>query len=361
MAIIKVRSTFLLIEMKYFTVFIVMCTISLLCSTASEASLNRIIKLLILMMELAAVYIYSRQENKDFILKVVGISTFITAAFIVVIGLKTIETTKRANAITGNSNQVSAYLAFGIMVLIYLLFTKKMKPLIPALGILTSVAAIVLQGSRTGIAVTGLMAVVEIIMLIRYENLPISKRLGLFLALILLFSAGVYYIISNPILYMTIGQRFMSLYEIQTTGVSSINETSVFNRMNAYEYAIERFLKNPLFGCGIDSFAAFSANSDLKGTSFCPNNYLELLQGIGIFGATAYYLAYFSILRKSFLAKKYKVDELSVLVLCILLSMLLMHITVVFYYQKLEYLYLGIMLAICIGFYEEEKDADEIS
>lgn len=344
-------------EMKYFAVFMAFCVTSLLFSTAQSASMNRVVKLMIMAMELMAVYIYAKQEDKDFLMKVIAAATTLTAVFIDIKGIETIGNTKRVNNITGDSNQVSAYLVFGILVMIYLLFVNKKKIWIP--GIAASVIAIVLQGSRTAILVAGFMAVVELILLVRYMKLSLSKRLALFMLLIIAMSITVYYIISNPILYMALGRRFMSLYEIRTTGSSSMNETSVFNRAHAYRYALERFMANPVFGRGIDTFAEFSRNSDLNKVSFCPNNYLELLQGIGIFGTVAYYLMYFNILNKSITAKKHRISESSVLVICILLAMLLMHITVVFYYQKLEYLYLGVMLAMCLGFCEKEV-ADDI-
>ena len=333
-------------EMRYLFVFMMMCILSVLYSTAQADSMNRIIKLLIMMMELLAVYVYARGEDKDFILKVIAMSTAITAVYINIKGFEVLDSTKRVNNITGNSNQVSAYLALGILVMIYLILAKKMRFWLPAAGIIASVLAIIIQGSRTGILVAGSMAMVEVVMLVRYEELPLTKRLGLFMILILIMTVAIYYIISDPLLYMALGRRFASLYEIRTTGSSSMNETSVFKRALAYKLAFGRFMENPFLGKGIDSFSRFSLQSELSRGGFCPNNYLELLQGVGLIGTAAFYCVYISIFRKANRIRIQHTDSASVMAICILTAMLISHITVVFYYQKLEYIYLGILLSI---------------
>ena len=343
-------------ECKYFFVFMVFCIVSILYSTSQNDSVNRAMKLLILMMEFVAVYVYARDENKDFVLKVIAICTAVTALFIDIKGFSVIGNTRRVNYITGNSNQVSAYLALGILVMIYLLITRKMRIYVPIAGIALSIIAIILQGSRTGILIAGTMSVLEVLFLSKYMNFTINKKIGIILFLSLVGTLTIYYIFSNPILYMTLGRRIVSFYEIQTSGTSSINETSAFKRSLSYKLAFERFLSNPFFGKGIDSFMEYSLQTDLNRRGFCPCNYLELLQGIGIIGTTAYYLVYFSALKKSVKARATRIDSSSVLLICILLAMLLVHLTVVFYYQKLEYLYLGTILAICFSFTQKSEE-----
>ena len=158
---------------------------------------------------------------------------------------------------------------------------------------------------------------------------------------------------------MTLGRRLVSFYEISSSGTSSINEQSISNRMLAYKLAWGRFAESPVFGKGIDSFVQYSKESPLSREGFCPDNYLELLQGVGIIGTFMYYMTYMHVIRKSIHAARKHIDVISVLAFCVFLAMLIEHISVVFYYQKLEYLYLGFFLAAVQVCCEKEKAISE--
>lgn len=333
---------------KYLFIFLFFCIMSVPFSTAKDDSINKIGTLVILFLELMAVYQYATIEGElDKVLSAIAVCTTVTSIYIVAQGFTALQTVRRVGHITGDSNQVSAYLVYGIVVLIFMLFQKRMARWISVTGIAASFLAIVLQGSRTAIVVAGAVFVFEILLLMRYERAPITKRLWVIIIISMLLVVAVYYIMTNPTLYMTLGRRIVSFYQIQTTGQSAMNELSTYNRMTAYRFAIERFLGNPIIGKGIGSFASFSEQSVLRRYGFCPNNYLELLQGIGFFGTLFYYLSYFYVYRNSKISFKKRDGTISVIAIVILIAMLLEHITVVFYYHKLEYLFLGVLFAIC--------------
>lgn len=333
---------------KPFLIFLLFCFISIGFSTARADSINKIETLILLCFELIAVYHYSSIKGEiNHALSIISICTTITAVYIVAQGLPALQRISRVGHITGDSNQVSAYLVYGIVFLIYMLHHKRLPRMISIVGILASFLAIILQGSRTAIVAAGIAVILEVVLLMRYEKVSIPQRAWIIIVILALLTSGIYYIMSNPALYMTLGRRLMSFYQIQTTGYSAINEQSFSNRMTAYRLAFGRFLDNPFFGRGIGSFAQFSAQSALARYGFCPCNYLELLQGIGIIGTLFYYAMYLSAFRSSRRSFKMQNNEYSILVISVLIAMLMEHITVVFYYQKLEYIFLGVLFASC--------------
>ena len=340
---------------KYYLVFFAFCVISVLFSTARSDSVNKLKTLVLLFMELMAVFHYATKEGElDIVLSALAVCTTVAAVYIVLRGFSVLQTARRVGQITGDSNQVSAFLVYGIGILEYLLFQKKRHRWIPTVGIVISLLAIALQGSRTAIVTTGFVVILESILMMRYNRLSITRRFWLYILVFAFLIATVYSVMTNPMLYMTLGRRIVSFYQIQTTGKSSINEMSTYNRMIAYRFALERFMVNPFFGRGIGSFADFSAQSVLQRYGFCPNNYLELLQGIGFFGTLFYYLIYLYAFRRARIDYKRRSNIYSYLTIGILAAMFLEHITVVFYYHKLEYLYLGVLLACCCSWRGKE-------
>lgn len=338
----------------YMWVFLMFCTVGIMFSSAQDDTINKVKTLFLLFMTFIAVYQYAIEEEKDVILRILSICTITNAVYIVLRGADTLDTVKRVSAITGDSNQVSAYLVFGSGVLLYMAFTNKLPKWLSVLGIALSVLAIVLQGSRGAIAAVGFMIVLETVLLMRYNRTPLTKKIVVYLSVVVFILVAVYYIMNDPILYMTLGRRLVSFYEIQTSGVSSMNEQSTSQRLYAYRLAFERFMDRPFIGWGIGSFAKFSEESLLNRNSFCPNNYLEVLQGVGIIGTVFYYMIYGNMLKNAVFAERRRVSPLSVLCVSIIAAMLIEHITVVFYYYKLEYIYLSVLLALERNFDREE-------
>ena len=80
----------------------------------------------------------------------------------------------------------------------------------------------------------------------------------------------------------------------------------------------------------IDTFSNFSKESVLNREWFCPNNYLEIIQGVGVIGVVAYYITYLYLFKESVKGMIKHIDSVSVLVLCLTISMLIEHISVVF-------------------------------
>lgn len=151
---------------------------------------------------------------------------------------------------------------------------------------------------------------------------------------------------NNEILYNIIGKRFVSFIEIMNGEQSSINETSTQTRFLMLSLAWERFVQTPfsiLFGKGIGSFAPFFLRNG-GWYAFCHNNYLELLNGVGIIGTLFWYIPIFKILVNLMIDKKNNKSKKSSLGIILIIEMLIINVFVVFYYQKCEFLFLSLIL-----------------
>ena len=236
---------------KYMAVFLGVCMISCLYSTARASSINRVETLLIVTMELLAVYEYIREEKDiNTILRILSAAAITTALYVDVQGMSVIGTVRRVGRITGDSNQVSAYMVYGIALLLFMFIMNRMPRIISAAGIVLSFFAIMLQGSRSAIVCAGFIFIIETLLMLKYKKARLTKKIAAVLILVAIVSAVIYYILTDPVMYMTIGRRLVSFYEISATGTSSINEQSVFNRMTSYKFAWERFKSSPLLGTG---------------------------------------------------------------------------------------------------------------
>lgn len=331
----------------YMFAFYAVCAASMLYSDAQEDTINRVFTMTILLFELLAILEYLRlKQELDFAIKCVAVCTIATAGYILIRAVPNIAEVKRVTDITGDSNQVSAYLAHGLLLIMYLLYEKKLPRIIAWAGIFLILAAVALSGSRTGIVVATVNCILMTILTQSYRRVSLPRKMKTFLFLILILAVLLYVLMTNEVFYRTLGRRLVSFVELMTIGASSINERSMSNRNLAYNLAIQRFAQSPLMGKGLSSFNAFSLTSPLRRYGFCPNNYLELLQGVGLLGTIPYYLCYLSILnfnRKMFHSRRSKYAVVSI---CLLASILLVHFTVVFYYQKLEFVFIGLLIGM---------------
>lgn len=331
----------------FYFFFLAFCFFSILLSTSRSDTIHKLGTLLLLQFEFLAIYNFVIKESTlDFTYFILAICATIVAVFIIIHAPSALQTSQRVGYITGDSNQSSAYLAYGSLILFFYLFNRTKIRWICLISLASTFLAIVLQGSRTSTVVAGVVLILEMFLLMRYEKASSIKQLRTFSILLISLAIAFFFIMSNPTLYKTLGRRLISFYEIQTTNQSSISETSTFDRLAAYELAIKRFFASPLFGNGLASFAVYS-EPFLGRLGFCPNNYLELLQGIGLIGTLFYYSLYLFILKAAYTSFKKRDTPYSAIVISILFAMLLEHLSVVFYYHKLEYLFLGVLLASC--------------
>lgn len=89
-----------------------------------------------------------------------------------------------------------------------------------------------------------------------------------------------------PMLYETVGFRFEQLFSVAKGGTSDVGSDET--RLKMIEIGFDAWLKNPIFGYGLDTFKYYN----LKVTNhfyYAHNNYIELLYDLGIVGFLLYY------------------------------------------------------------------------
>lgn len=326
----------------YYILFVCLCTVSIVYSYDYLETFTKVKTLIILLLYLFSIFNYSRnEENIMWLIKSIVISSIFSSIYV----LMNFNGT-RVNDIIGDSNQVAAYLAYSIPLIIMMLKKKKINKYFGVMGLLIILLANVLSGSRSGLLVT---IIGFIVCYFDKEKLTKRKLLKFFITstlFVCLLYFAVSLIMNNPVLYKVIGSRYVSFFEIITGGTSSIKEQSTITRQLMLGLAWNKFIQSPFtifFGNGIGFFASYFETFSFGWHAFCHNNYLELLSGVGMIGFLLYYIPYF---KEFILAIKNKNNN--IIYKCkyaIFIQMFLMHFFVVFYYQKCEIIFLAFLLS----------------
>lgn len=346
MVILDNRGTMLTTKaLNSYFFFVASCTLSVLYSSAPNDSLGKVKTLFVLLFFLFALMEFMRNEqNFHFMLITISVCAIISSFYLLC--KSDWQNGARMDGVIGDSNQVGAYLSYSLVVIMYCWKKKLLSAFICWLGIVLMVIMSLLSGSRSSLMVTVIGLSLFFILTIkknRYRILKIIAIIGGGLSLLILLFRLV---MTNELLYQIIGRRFESFFEIMDSGTSSINENSTQERSLMLQLAFSKFINSPrtiFFGNGIAYFNSFYY--EISGHyCFCHNNYMELLSGIGIFGAFFYYYPYFLTAFTAFksIRTKYALESISILIL--LLQLFLMHIFVVFYYQKLEFVFISLIL-----------------
>lgn len=336
-----------------FFLFFLICLVSLLYSFSFELSLSKVKTMLVLMLYLFSLVNYIAKSKEHFIelLKIIVFSNFLSVLY-TILGSNW-SAGIRANGIVGDANQSGVYFAYSSIISFFcyqFIFKNKLSKFFCLISIILTIFANMIGGSRTAFVVN-ILGIVLYLLFKDTKNIKLTLRNLIFISL---FSIICIYTISNvPFLYDIIGVRFKSFFEIIQGNKSSINETSTENRFLLIKTAYNMFSKNlftVFLGNGIGSFQAYS-NLYLNFNAFCHNNFFELLSGVGIVGFFSYYYLYFKLFLLSIKKIASNIATLKV-ILIIIIQMLISHFFVVFYYQKLEIIFISIL----IGLYYYQKD-----
>ena len=331
-----------------FLLFLIVCLVSISYSSSFYDSADKVKTLFILFLLFVSLEtFFCDAKMVDF-----GIITITLCSLISCIYLLTnsdwLTKGSRISGVIGDSNQVGAYMSYSLIVVLLCLKKKLLPRIICISSIIFIFLSNILSGSRSALVVT---IIGMFIFLILSEENKKNKILKIVLVFILSI-VGVYFlynlIMTNEILYRVIGIRYASYFDIISTGKSAINENSTFERTFLRQLAWDRFINSPrtiMLGNGIASFNSYyvSVGGESK---FCHNDYLELLSGVGIIGTIFFYSPYVVIFIRNF-KQNFKIKKAEfALVSAIIIQMLLMHWYVVFYYQKLEFMFLALFAGI---------------
>lgn len=330
-----------------FLAFLIFCLLSILWSAAPDRSVTRVRTLSILMLYYFALlnFLLARPHDRGRLyvaLRIIVIAAFIAAIYTLVAG--NWETGDRVDDVIGDSNQASAYLAYSIPLALYLGSKRLVPRWFAGVHVLVIISAVLVMASRTGLFVS-LFGILLFFLITAQQRGIVSLKTLMILAL---FVAGVLVIfnaiMSNPVLYQIVGSRFGSIWDILNGKQSRINEGSYYTRGRLLELARQLFVSHPLAGVGINGFSYYASLTIRD--EFSHNNYMELLSSVGVVGCALYYSQHIVIASRF---RAMRSDELA-LAVTLLIQMLLFHFFVVFYYQKLEFLFLAVMFALTVVF-----------
>lgn len=334
-------------EVECMLLFVLICAISTMYSTAQGDSINKVKTLFVMLVFFASLISFiGRGNNLNLMLKTISVCSVVAAAYCIINSswLSGI----RVDNIIGDTNQVSAYLAYSMTILL-LCGKKKMlsRPLL-YLGVVLILFANIIGGSRSGLIATLLGLLGFLFLNVKKNKYRILKIAGLVVLSTIGFLMLARLIMTNPILYKIIGRRYVSFFEIMSGKTSSIGETSTDERNLLRQLAWNKFISNPgtiLGGNGISYFNSYYESIG-GGYYFCHNNYLELLSGVGIFGTICFYTPYVKTgarAVRNFIKKRTSEGTAAIIVL---IQILIMHWFVVFYYQKLEFVIIAAIIGI---------------
>lgn len=222
-------------------------------------------------------------------------------------------------SLTGdNTNTFAMYLMLTMFAAIATFYINENK-LIKIISIVVSLLdlyMLMLSGGRKYVLIPViLVTAISILQTTGTKN--IFKRLGIITIIVIGVTVGWNYMITNPILYNSIGRRF-------------INRVSVNNRELYILKGLEFFLNSPIWGHGENSFSVLIV--PFHGSQiYSHNNYVELLTNFGIIGFTWFYYFFGKTLKVNLKNAIRTKDKLCILAASFMISMLVLDFGIISY------------------------------
>lgn len=190
--------------------------------------------------------------------------------------------------LSGNVNTVATNI--GLMLFPTVLLTlrnyneKRINKIVTWAIITLSTLCMMLTGSKKGILV------LLIIALFYFAALRTSVK---YLIFPIIIAVTIYAVFNIPFLYNTIGFRIIDMFATFGIGTSVTGAQSTAIRNNLIQQGLQSFLNHPFFGGGMNYFQYVN-----HFRYYAHNNYVELLNDVGIVGTLIYYLPFFRIFIK---------------------------------------------------------------
>ena len=295
--------------------------------------------------------------------------TFILSTILVILyGVATYEPISgfayknRIASTTGNPNNLAVFGSFAYIFCLYLIVIeeKLSKKFLLTILILIIIYGIINTHSRQGIVMlmgsTIVYGFIRVIHNFKNNNNKLKfVRNILFISssLIILSFIGFQYL-SESAYYFRI-KTLLSFLKVgvntSTVNIAKIVDYSAYERTQFIIYGIKIWLDNLLFGVGLDNFrVVIKQYWPISNPLYSHNNYIELLSTIGTFGAVAYYMIYFLVIRRLVLLIKHgkhtaKAINLVHILITAVLSLMMLELVTVSYYRK----YTWVVLILTIG------------
>ncbi len=121
-----------------------------------------------------------------------------------------------------------------------------------------------------------------------WRDKKLSSVLLILIFLVIVLSSA-WAVINIPVLFNSIGVRFEGLLNF-INGDLAASDPSTLNRYILIVNGWKWFLEKPLLGYGLNNYSGLY--SDLWGSSYAHNNYIELMVDLGLVGVLVYYSFY---------------------------------------------------------------------
>ena len=182
-----------------------------------------------------------------------------------------------------------AVISFYLSLLFFFIAKKKKYKILNLLVAITSVTAVITSGSRGAIVATVLSLIFYTILLFKYSAKKFNSKLVFFLILTFLV-----------LVFLFPWEKFFSAFLV----IGSNQDKSSLQRLDLFQFSLNNFLDNPIFGGGWDYIKL------VKGKR-AHSLILQLLSELGIIGLLLEALVYFIIFKmiKSF--KYLKVNSIN--------------------------------------------------
>lgn len=222
-------------------------------------------------------------------------------------------------SLTGdNTNSFAMYLMLTLFAAIgsFYLNENKIIKIISIIISLLDLYMLMLSGGRKYVLIPViLIATISIMQTTGSKN--ILKRLAIIAVITVCVIIGWNYMLTNPILYNSIGRRF-------------INRVSIDNRELYIIKGLEFFLDSPIWGHGENSFSMLIVPYHGSQT-YSHNNYVELLTNYGIIGFAWFYYFFGKTLKFNLKNALKTKDKLSIFSSALMISMLVQDFATISY------------------------------
>ncbi len=333
--------------LKWYSLFIFFCVLSLLWSISPFFSLFQIL-VRIPPNFLLGIFITSYVKNNDQ-LKDILVAFYISAIIFflyvaTLIDFSMLSDTRVGAAIQDeeiadkmNSNYIAGRLVFAFYVGFFLFWKlQKSKNFLKYFHLLFSlliVYVVLISGSRTSLGVLLLPPLIYYIS----KNKNVLKTF-LFVSV---FAAIVFVVIMKiPSFYEILGSRIEDAFNVMAGKDTGHEDVS---RLALITYGLDWFQSKPLFGYGINCYRILSDNTVLFAGRriYAHNNYIELLVDVGLIGVFIYYYAYFFFCKN---LKFMKTKGLATVLKILIVVLLFTDFFWVGYYNRLS------QFVVCIAF-----------